>query len=96
MAGEPSGGVVGVDFGKWTVEGSMGAFNGSLVGGADMKAQFNRRWSMKAGDQNIDLGIPTDTEFSAQVMTSGASVSYTRSPYTRVTVFGGMAGADMP
>ncbi len=71
----------------------MGELNGSLVGGADMKAKFNRQWGMKVGDQSIELGIPSDTQFNAEVMASGASVSYTRSPYTRIEVFGGMAGA---
>ncbi len=92
MAGEPSGGIVGVDFGNWTVEGSLGAYNGSVVGGADVRAQLNRHWNLKAGDQSIEVGIPTETDFSVQVMARGASLSYAPTPATQITVFGGMAG----
>ena len=92
MAGEPSGGMVGVDFGKWTVEGSLGVFNGVAVGGAAAKMQLNQRWSLKAGDQNIEVGIPTDMAFSTEVNARGASLVYAPNEATRIAVFGGMAG----
>lgn len=92
MAGEPSGGIVGVDFGKWTLEGSLGSENGSVVGGADIEAHLNRQWSLKAGDQSLGVGIPTETNFSAKVLARGLSMSYAPSPATQITIFGGMGG----
>lgn len=92
MAGQPSGGLVGINFGNWITDGSLGVYNGSLVGGADVRAQLNRKWGLKAGDQNIGVGIPVGTNFSAQVLARGASLSYTPNSATQITVFGGMAG----
>ncbi len=92
LTGEPSGGVVGVNFGKWKMEGSLGVFNGSVVGGADVSVQLNRQWSVKAGDQIIDLDVPTDVYLKSSVMTRGASLEYSPSQATRIQVFGGMAG----
>lgn len=92
MAGEPSGGIVGVNFGNWTMDGSLGVYNGSVVGGADVKAQLNRHWSLKAGDQSIEVAIPTEMDFSSGVLARGAALSYAPTPATRITLFGGMAG----
>jgi hypothetical protein len=92
MEGEPSGGIVGVDFGKWSMEGSLGVFNGSIVGGADVKAQLNPKWSAKLGDQSIGVEIPTQTDFSAEVLARGLSVSYAPDAATQITFFGGMGG----
>ena len=64
MAGEPSGGIVGVNFGNWKVDGSLGVYNGAIVGGAAAEVQLRQRWSLKAGDQNIEVAIPTETDFS--------------------------------
>ena len=93
MLGEPSGGTVAADFGNWTMEASLGLYNGTVVGGADGKVQFNRQWNLKAGDQSIHVGIPTDTNFSTELIARGASLVYAPSEATQVTVFGGMAGS---
>jgi hypothetical protein len=93
MAGEPSGGIVGVNFGNWTVEGSLGVYNGAIVGGAAAEVQLKQRWRLKAGDQNIEVGIPTQTDFSSEVFACGASLSYSPNPATRIRLFGGMAGS---
>jgi hypothetical protein len=92
MAGEPSGGIVGVNFGNWKVDGSLGVYNGAIVGGAAAEVQLRQRWSLKAGDQNIEVAIPTETDFSSGVFACGAALSYTPNPATRITLFGGMAG----
>lgn len=92
MAGEPSGGLVGVNFGKWTMDGSLGIYNGSIVGGADVTVQLDRHWSLKAGDQNLGFGIPTETDFSSGVLARGAALSYAPNEATRITLFGGMGG----
>jgi hypothetical protein len=93
MVGEPSGGMVGVDFGKWAVDGSLGVYNGAVVGGAVAKVQLNPHWNLRAGDQTIEVGIPTDTIFSTEVIARGASLVYSPSETTQITVFGGMAGS---
>jgi hypothetical protein len=92
MTGEPSGGIVGVNFGNWEVDGSLGMYNGSVVGGGVIKGQLSRRWSLKAGDQNIELGIPTETSFSAQILARGGALNYSPNPATQITFFAGMAG----
>lgn len=92
MPGEPSGGTLGVNFGRWTVDGSLAAYNGTIVGGAVARAQLNAHWSLKAGDQDLGVGIPGNVDFSSQVIARGLSVSYAPGAATQVTVFGGMAG----
>jgi hypothetical protein len=92
MAGEPSGGTVGVNFGNWKVDASLGVYNDAIVGGAAVEVQLNQRWSLKAGDQNIEVEIPTETDFSSGVFARGASLRYSPDPATRITLFGGMAG----
>jgi|GEM_PF-2995447 hypothetical protein len=92
MSGEPSGGVVGVNFGKWELDSSAGNYNGNVELGAALKAQLGQRFVLKAGDQTIDMGLPTQLNLSARIMARGASVKYTPSPRTNISIFGGMAG----
>jgi len=92
LEGEPSGGVVGINFGDWQMEGSLGVYNGSIVGGANASANINQHWSVTAGDQRLELAIPTNRYMDTYVMARGASVSYTPTAATTVTLFGGMAG----
>ena len=92
MTGEPSGGTVGVDYGKWTVNGSLGLYNDSVVGGANLKLQLNPKWNLWAGDQSIGIGIPTDAAFSSGMLARGATLGYSPDRATQIAVFGGMAG----
>jgi hypothetical protein len=92
MAGEPSGGIIGVNFGNWKADGSLGVYNGAIVGGAAVEVQLKQRWSLKAGDQNIEVAIPTEIDFSSGIFARGVSLRYSPNPATRITLFGGMAG----
>ena len=92
MAGQPSGGVVGVDFGTWTTEASLGIYNSSVVGGAVARKQLNPTWGVAAGDQTFQIGIPTQMQFSSQVLARGLSATYNPSPKLAVTTFAGVAG----
>jgi hypothetical protein len=92
MAGEPSGGRVGVNFGNWALDGSLGVYNGSVVGGAAVDARLNQHWSLKAGDQSVKVGIPTEMDFSSGLLARGASFEYAPTPATRIGFFGGLAG----
>jgi len=93
MAGQPSGGIIGVDFGNWTLDTSLGVYNGSAVGGAAVKTHIGTHSSVEIGDQAIEVGIPTQTEFNAQVLARGASLSYAPTQALQVKAFAGMAGA---
>jgi hypothetical protein len=93
MSSEPSGGVIGVNFGNWKVEGSLATYNGTVVGGGSVEGHFNLHWSIKAGDQSIGVGIPTGTDLSLGVLARGAALSYAPDPATLITAFGGMAGS---
>jgi hypothetical protein len=92
MAGEPSGGVLGLNFGNWELTGSMGVYNGSIVGGGTAKVQLGQKWNLKAGDQDIEVGIPTDINFRTGTIARGASLSYAHSLATHISIFAGMAG----
>ncbi len=90
--GVPNGGLVGVNFGNVEVDGALGMYNGRVVGGAGAKAQLSPKWSLTAGDQTINVDIPGNTSFSSSALARGASLTYTPTPATRITLFGGMAG----
>jgi hypothetical protein len=67
-------------------------YNGAVVGGGAASVQLNRQWGLEAGDQNIGVGIPGETNLSVQVQARGAALSYAPNPATLITLFGGMAG----
>ena len=92
LEGEPSGGIVGINFGDWNAEGSLAVYNGSIVGGASASANINQHWSVTAGDQRLELSIPTNKYMDTYVMARGASVRYSPTAATTVALFGGMAG----
>lgn len=92
MEGEPSGANLGVDFGTWKLDGSLGVMDGVIVGGAFATAQLNATWSAKAGDQVLPVGIPTEAVFNSGVLARGLSLLYTPNLQTRVAIFAGMAG----
>jgi hypothetical protein len=92
ITGEPSGGTVGLNFGNWTVQGSLGAYNGSTVGGGSLTGQLSSHWNMQAGDQMISVGLPNVAEYSTQVLGCGGAFSYSPSSSLHIGLFGGMGG----
>ncbi len=92
MAGQPSGAAVSVDFGTWTTEGSIGYYNSSAVGGVVARKQVNPNWSAAVGDQTLQVGLPTQIEFSSQVLALGLSTTYSPDPAIQMSAFAGVAG----
>lgn len=74
------------------MQGSLGAYNGSIVGGAALTGQLGNRYTLRAGDQTIGVGLPTNTEYSAEVLARGLDVTYSPNSRLHLGAFGGMGG----